>query len=277
MRKLILILGLLLYPLLASAAWFGTQFSADMMAYNPQWKQWQSMGKVYVGDARMRMEMGPANRRQVTIYDGKQDKLYMLNPERRAYMEHTVPPGGSMPMLAVQSMPGDRDSLCQQDKITCRKLGEDKVSGIPVEQWELVDQRDKLATLRTIEWLDTKRKMLLKKESPGNQSMELKFLGNAKQGGRSVEKWELTNRRGNQTSRTLSYVDPKLNAVIRLESGDHVMALSNIEEGPQPANLFQIPRDYRKVTPEEARRMGAGGQGMPQGMAPSLSPGMMPR
>lgn len=277
MRKLIPILGLLFYPLLAPAAWFGTEFSADMMAYNPQWKQWQSMGKVYVGDAKMRMEMGAANQRQVTIYDDKQEKLYMLNPEQRAYMENTVPPGGSVPMLAVMSMPGDRDSLCQQDKINCRKLGEDKVNGIPVEQWEMVDQRDKLATLRTLEWLDPKRKMLLKKESPGSQSMELKLLGDTKQGGRSVEKWELTSRHGNQTSRSVSYVDPKLNAVIRLESGEQAMALTNIKEGPQPANLFEIPRDYRKVTPEEARRMGTGGQGMPPSLSPSLSPSMAPR
>lgn len=58
--------------------------------------------------------------------------------------------------------------------------------------------------------------------------------------------------------RGFAWVDPALHFIIKVESaGGDTMALRNIEEAQQPADLFAVPADYRRVDPEAGERAGA--------------------
>jgi hypothetical protein len=258
-RKPTLLIGALLFPLSAFGAWFGAEFSADMVSYSPQWRQWQAAGKLYVGDNKMRMDAGQGAQQIINLFDLADGKTYSLNPAQLAYVELPIPENTGIPLLATQPMPGEAGSPCRQRKITCKLLGQEDVSGVTTEKWEIIDERDDLATLRSIEWIDPKRKMVVRLRASGNALTERKYGGETKLGERKVEKWEVVVRQGEHTENSIVYVDPRLRAVVRQETDGEVMALTNIRESPQPASLFQIPAGYRKMTPEEAQR--AAGQG----------------
>lgn len=264
MRKMFAVV-MVLFPLTGSAAWFAQQFSADVMSYNSQWGKWQDMGKLYVGDAKMRMDMQQGGQQMTNIYDAKTQEMYSLNPSQRAYMETKLQDDSGVPMLVMSSMPGEAGSPCQQAKVTCNMLGEETVNGVETQKWEVVDERDPLATLRSYYWLDPSRKMAVKIQAPGGVATDRKLLGRTTIGDRRVEKWQVTTKQGDQTQQSIAYIDPQLGAIVRQEQDGQTMALTDIKVGPQPDSLFQVPTGYRKVTREEARRSGGAGtmQGMP--------------
>jgi hypothetical protein len=254
-------MGLLLSPASVLAVWFGGQFSADMMAYNPQTQQWELRSKIYVGEHAMRMDMQQGRQHLINVLDAQNRVMYSINPSQQAYMQMPMPEG-NIPMLTVIPMPNEPGSPCQTPKITCTMVGEEQVNGIQTQKWETVDQRDPLVTMRTIRWIDPQRKLLIKSEEPGNTATERKLLGDATISGRKVEKWETTLKKGDQVQRTVSYIDPKLHVDVRLEAGNQALALNNILEKDQPASLFQIPKNYRRVRPEEVQpSIGQGGPG----------------
>ncbi|GAC1436453.1 MAG: hypothetical protein NVS1B11_25920 [Terriglobales bacterium] len=61
--------------------------------------------------------------------------------------------------------------------------------------------------------------------------------------GRSVEKWEGT-RGGEKDS---MWFDPKIGFIVKLDDKERTIELRNIQEGQQPAGLFDIPADFRKM------------------------------
>lgn len=264
MRKLFAVMTVL-FPLTSSAAWFAQQFSADVMSYNSQWGKWQNMGKLYVGDAKMRMDMQQGGQQTTNIFDAKTQEMYSLNPSQRAYMETKTQGDSGVPMLVTSPMPGEAGSPCQQPKVTCSMLGEETVNGVETQKWEVIDERDPLATLRSYYWLDPSRKLAVKVQAPGSVATERKLLGRTTIGDRRVEKWQVTMKRGDQIQKTTAYIDPKLGAIVRQEQDGQTIALTNIKVAPQPESLFQVPRGYRKVTREQAQRSGGAGtmQGMP--------------
>jgi hypothetical protein len=256
MKRIALLTATLGFPFTVMGAWFGAQFSADMVSYDPQWRQWEAVGKLYVGKDKMRMDTEEGDRTMVTVYDGTTGTMDSVNPSERTYAEMPVPGESGIPLLAVVSMPGEAGSSCQQAKISCKRLGDEQVNGVNAQKWEIVDERDPLATLRFYEWLDPKRKMVVRALAPNNSVIERKYLGEASIGGRKVEKWEVTTRQGGQTQTSIDYIDPKLEALVRQEMEGQIQALSDIEERPQPDRLFEIPADFRKLTSEEAQSGG---------------------
>jgi hypothetical protein len=249
----------------ATAAWFGAEFSADAVQYDPQGRQWKPVGKMYAGKDRMRLEslQGGQGQSQVMIVDAATHTMSLLNPQQRAYME--MKGMQAIPMLAVVPMPDEAGSPCQEGKMQCKKLGEESVNGVPAEKWEFVVQQEK-APVTSLQWFDRSRKLALRQEFPNNQVIERKYVGKAKLGDREVEKWEISVKQEGKTQEGVEYIDPTLSVVVRQEQqGGKVTALSDIKVGPQSADLFQIPAGYRK------QEMGQGGAG---GTAPG---GSMPR
>jgi outer membrane lipoprotein-sorting protein len=72
--------------------------------------------------------------------------------------------------------------------------------------------------------------------------------------GRLCDKWQFTSKSGRDENRTV-YIDQKTKIPIKTVRGDSVFELTNIKEGAQPADLFQVPAGYRK--------MDLGGMGAP--------------
>jgi len=80
-----------------------------------------------------------------------------------------------------------------------------------------------------------------------DSNMTCKKLGTETVNGRTTDKWELTPKDGNDGTLT-AWIDQKLHFPIKTHgaTGDE-MELTNVKEATQPANLFEIPSDYRKI------------------------------
>ena len=86
------------------------------------------------------------------------------------------------------------------------------------------------------------------------QGATCKKVGVETVNGRSCEKWEITERNDKMTV----WIDQKSKISIKTVHQDgSTVELKNIQEGPQPASLFQIPAGYTKMD------MGGMMRGMP--------------
>jgi hypothetical protein len=66
--------------------------------------------------------------------------------------------------------------------------------------------------------------------------------------GRPAQKWAVTTTDANGTTHAgYAWIDSKLHVVSRSQDKDSRMDLMNIQEGPQPDAVFQIPAGYHQV------------------------------
>ena len=68
-------------------------------------------------------------------------------------------------------------------------------------------------------------------------------VGNDTVNGRSAVKYEGISKDGKKTH---IWVDSKLRCVLKTDEGSGGFELRNIQEGPQPASLFEVPAGYTK-------------------------------
>lgn len=68
-------------------------------------------------------------------------------------------------------------------------------------------------------------------------------IGSDTVNGRSCVKYEATNKNGDLTT---FWIDPKLRFPVKGQSKSGSWELRNIQEGSQPASLFEIPAGYNK-------------------------------
>ncbi len=85
-----------------------------------------------------------------------------------------------------------------------------------------------------------------------------KKVGAEMMNGRMCDKWLFTGSGGERTA----WIDQKSHIPIKTVAGETTWELTNIQEGPQPASLFEVPAGYTKMD------MG----GMMRGMRPNMPP-----
>lgn len=78
---------------------------------------------------------------------------------------------------------------------------------------------------------------------PQNKGGSCHKVGNETVNGRSTVKYEGTNAKGETGD---VWLDPKLRFPVKWEGKNGSWELRNIQEGTQPASLFEIPADYKK-------------------------------
>jgi hypothetical protein len=76
-----------------------------------------------------------------------------------------------------------------------------------------------------------------------NKGSTCKRIGSDTVSGRSCVKYEATNQNGETTN---FWIDPKLRFPIKAQSKNSSWELRNIQEGSQPASLFEVPAGYSK-------------------------------
>ena len=216
MRKLALALAALALPL--SAVWAApsdVDFSATAVQTLPQ--KGAVSGKLYVSKSKMRQELVQDGQTRITISDADQGVAWILNPERKEYVEMKgpAPTGGPTAGAAGRPpMPDEAGHPCQQQGsgLKCTKLGSESVNGRTADKWEVVATQGQ-ETFRSIMWVDLRLRLPVKAEFPGGVLSEL----------------------------------------------------HDVKEGPQPPELFAVPADYKKV--ELPQRPAQG-----QGAAPAVPP-----
>jgi hypothetical protein len=77
-----------------------------------------------------------------------------------------------------------------------------------------------------------------------NQGGSCHKVGNESVNGRSTVEYEGTNAKGDTSH---FWIDPKLRFPVKWQGKSTSGELRDIQEGPQPANLFEIPAGYTKM------------------------------
>ncbi len=217
-----------------------TDFSADMLQTDDHGQR--ISGKMYSSQGRVRTEMEQGGQRVIQIVDPERGVAWVLNPRKKEYMEQkgSVPgpigSGGGNPCAGMQGM-------------KCRKLGEESVQDRKAEKWEMVAESQG-QTFRSVQWIDVERGIPLRQEMPGGQVTELRLVGEETVNGRKTEKWEMLSRFGkDKPVRSYQWYDATLGLAIREEfPGDQVRELKNIVAGAQASELFQVPKNYKKIS-----------------------------
>jgi hypothetical protein len=171
------------------------EFSATAVQSLPQNRT--MTGRLYVSKAKTRQETSQDGQTRVTISDAQQGAAWMLNPDRKEYVEVKSPSrgegGGESSRMPLPNEPG-HPCTQQGSPLTCTRLGTELVSGRQTDKWEFVATQGQ-ETYRTVMWVDQRLRLPVKAEFPGGMASELR----------------------------------------------------DIKEGPQPADLFQVPADYKKI------------------------------
>jgi len=252
LRSALLVLLAGLVPALALAQMgggSGAEFSATAVQTDSSGKEMMTF-KMYVGaDGMRRTETTQNGQRMVQIMVPTQGTLLMIFPDQKAYMERR---GAPAPAVDTSS-----DPCAGQPNLTCKLLGEEAVDGRPAKKWEIVSHHEG-QTATGIQWIDAERGTPLRQQRPDGTLLELKMVGQENLQGRNVEKWEMTiNPPSGQGDpvKTLQWYDPALKVFVRQElAGGGVSELRDIQVGPQPKELFQVPAGYQLVQPPQQQQ-----------------------
>ncbi len=225
------------------------QFSAQVMKATPDKKTQQS--QIFVGDNQVRVEYQQDSQTLVQIFDMKNQRVVMMVPEQASYMERKVPIQGQVnPMLP----PTDSNPCSRAPDAQCKLLATESLYGRQVSKWEMVVTHEG-KTLRSLHWMDAERHMPLREEWPDGTVSELRLTGYEKLDGRATERWEMqTTRPDGETMKSTQWYDPELQIAIREElPGGFFRELRDIRVAPQPAHLFSVPANYKRMKPEQQR------------------------
>jgi hypothetical protein len=183
----------------------------------------------------------------VRITDENRGVEWILFPEQKKYMERQLGgPGG--PQSAMKQSPAS-DPCAGMPGLTCRKLGEETMSGRTAVKWEVVATHQG-QTMKSTQWIDKERGVPLRQEIPNGPTTELNLVGQETLEGRSVEKWEVVATMPNQPpTRTFQWFDPEVGLAVRQEfPGGFVSELKNLSIEEQPDHLFNIPAGYERMS-----------------------------
>lgn len=270
------LLSLFVCPVTAQAGvWYAGEFSADIIITDPGVSNSKVHGTFHVGKDRFRAEGMHQGQHKVLIVHPLDHKVWMLFPESKTYYAGPgrvpVPPKPD-----VERLPGDHDSPCQEDKwLSCVRIGTETLNGIKTEKWEISHQRQaatradpnvsQASGTKVVLWADLSRRIVIRQQTSAGSVVERTLVAMEKINGRQTEKWAFSKQYQGETQNFFQWVDAKLRVPVRDEiEGKTAMALVNIQEKPQPAHLFEIPRAFKEVpSPLRSRQQGGPEQGQP--------------
>ena len=129
----------------------------------------ETTGKMFVGSGHMRLNMSLSSLKgqeaaMITDFTTKTVDVLIIEP--KVYMEHTA---GATTHRAMGSNPTEElkpfdpaNPCAHQPDITCKKIGEEPVSGRACEHWEITDKNGKVFNV----WVDEKLDFPIKMVSP---------------------------------------------------------------------------------------------------------------
>lgn len=233
--------SLMLFAIQGNAAVeINAEFSADAVMMTPQQPAMQS--KMYVSKKAVRTETNMNGREVIEITYPEEYRSVLLYPQQKIYLESKAPQQQS------KNKATDNSPCAQLPNAECQLLGKETIDGRQTEKWQVItDSRGQ--QLRTLHWIDTKRKLALREFFPDGSFSELKMVSKETVNGRQTEKWERVFSRPDGSSMTsYQWYDPELKIAIREEMpGGYVRELKNIKVGKQKSQLFVIPKNYNKM------------------------------
>ncbi|MCK5001537.1 MAG: DUF4412 domain-containing protein [Gammaproteobacteria bacterium] len=214
------------------------EFSADAVISAPQ--QIVKQTKLFVGKEAVRSETVINGQNIVEIVYPDKGRTILINDSLKSYKERIVD---------HQSETKSSGSPCDQiSNAVCEKLGVEDISGYKTEKWQIISENNG-RKLRTLHWIDVKRKLAIREFFPDGSVAELKMIKKEKVNGRDTEKWERSlSRPDGKSAKSYQWYDSGLKIAIKEElPGGYVRELKNIKISEQAKDLFTVPDDYKKI------------------------------
>lgn len=214
------------------------EFSADAIISVPQKPIKQT--KLFVSEKAVRRESVVNGQPMVEIVFPEEGRAVFLNDPLKLYKERSF--------VKQDKMTSENDPCTQIQNSVCEKIGVENIDGIKTEKWQIISN-DQGRKLRTLHWIDTKRKLAIREFFPDGSVAELKMIKKEKVNERDTEKWERILRRPDgQDFKSYQWYDSSLKIAIREElPGGYIRELKNIKISKQPVDLFNTPSDYKKI------------------------------
>ena len=217
------------------------EFSADAVISAPQRIIRQT--KLFVSEKAVRSETMINGQNIVEIVYSDGGKTILINDSLKSFKER---------IFDQQSKASSNESPCDQiSNAVCEMLGIENLAGYKTEKWQIISETNG-KKLRTLHWIDVKRKLAIREFFPDGSLAELKMVNKEKVNGRDTEKWErVLSRPDGSSVRSYQWYDSELEIAIKEElPGGYVRELNNIKLSRQPKELFIVPDDYQKVEPQ---------------------------
>lgn len=214
------------------------EFSADAVISAPQ--QIVKQTKLFVSEKAVRSETVVNGQNIIEIVYPDEGKAILINDSLRSYKER---------IFDHQSETKNNGSPCDQiSNAVCEKLGTENIAGYETEKWQIISEKGG-RKLRTLHWIDVKRKLAIREFFPDGSVVELKMIKKEKVNGRDTEKWERSlSRPDGKSAKSYQWYDPGLKIAIKEElSGGYVRELKNIKISRQAEDLFGVPDNYKKI------------------------------
>jgi len=213
------------------------EFSADAVINTPQ--QAAKKFKIFVGSKAVRREMNMNGQEVVEIVYPDQGKALLINDHMRSFKERRFP---------AQSKDDNKTPCAQINNSMCEKIGTESIDGIKTEKWQILSNENG-KKMRTLHWIDVKRKLAIREFFPDGSVSELKMIKKEKINKRNVEKWERTlSRPDGKNIKSYQWYDKKLKIAIKEElPNGFSRELKNVKVGKQKDNLFELPVGYMQV------------------------------
>ncbi len=238
LRRLILLIGLIATHVLY-AEQSNIEFSTDAIMSTPY--QADKISKMYVSQNAVRTEYTINGQKVIEIVYPEKGMAIMLNPVLKAYKE-----------IRFNKKPdviSDSKTICESiPNAECKMLGHETIDGRKTEKWQIINYQNG-RPVRSLHWIDTKRKLALREFYPDGTVVELSMVDKEKMNGRDTEKWKrVVSHPDGSLKYSFQWYDPKLKIAIKEElPGGYVRELKNIKVAKQKASLFKIPAGYSKL------------------------------
>ncbi|MCW9025141.1 MAG: DUF4412 domain-containing protein, partial [Gammaproteobacteria bacterium] len=176
------------------------EFSADAVITTPQ--QPEVVSKIYVSKKAVRTESKLSNQKMIEISYPEQGRVVLINTQQKSYQEIKT-------AKKVNNNVENSNNPCDQLlNAKCQILGNESIGGIETEKWQVVSSRQG-RQVRTLHWIDVKRKLALREFFPDGSVAELKMVLKEKMNGRDTEKWQRTMIRPDGSSMvSFQWYDP---------------------------------------------------------------------
>jgi hypothetical protein len=242
--RLITISKLVLLFLLSQQGFAATvEFSATAIQTFPQGQS--KVAKMNVGSDGIRREYTHNEQTIIEIYRPSKGIQYLVVPQQKIY---EVAKNQSVDTGLSKSKAKSTNPCTGMAGESCKFLGKEKLNGRVADKWE-VRRVAQGKTLKALIWVDVDRGQALRQFFPDGSTVELLQTGTEKVGNRNTEKWVIhMTRPDGQSEKTFQWYDPEIGIIIKeVMPGGYIRELKDIKLGKQPANIFEVPADYKKV------------------------------
>jgi len=235
--KFVVICSVLFVVSLPKAFSKSIEFSADAVIGAPHQEPRKS--RLFVGKNAVRRESVVNGQALIEIIFPEKGRAVLINDQLRSYKERQFP---------NQTQDSVHNPCLQIKHAKCEKLGTETIDGIKTEKWQIITPKQG-RHVRTLHWIDTKRKLAIREFFPDGTVSELKMVKKEKLNNRNVEKWQRTvSRPDGQTLKSYQWYDSKLKIAIKEElPGGFTRELMNIDISKQSDALFNVPDGYMKI------------------------------